>query len=139
MWTENEKSAIAQEMTNDVVADLDNGETLSDISARFKLKMHTTSPLKRNETFGKLNRAQYSEAFQIPTGEYRVLSTGGATTIVIPVKVINNATTADSKHLKEINDEMQKTFEENLQSELISKYSKGMDVRVKYRLLGLAD
>lgn len=139
MWTENEKSAIAQEMANDVVADLDNGETLSDISNRFKLKMHTTAPLKRNETFGKLNKAQYSEAFQVPTGEYKVLSSNSITTIVIPVKVINNNTDANSKHLEEINDEMQNTFEEDLQSELIDKYSKDMDVRVKYRLLGLAD
>ncbi len=138
IWTENEKSAIAQEMLNDVIADLDNGETLSDISSRFKLSMKTTAPLKRNETFGKLNNAQYTEAYQAPTGEYRVLLSGGVSTIVIPVKVINNTSSSNSD-TKTINDKMQNILENDIHAELINKYSKDMDVRVKYRLLGLAD
>ena len=139
IWTENEKSAIAQEIINDVVADLDNGEKLKDIASRFKLTLSTTQPLKRGKEFANLNSAQLTEAYQTPIGEYRLLSSAGTTTIVTPVKVINNAANTNQKQLDAINAKMQKFLEQDLAVELINDYSKDMDVRVKYRLMGFDD
>ena len=137
IWIENEKSAIAQEIINDVVADLDNGESLKDIASRFKLNLVTTKPLKRGEDFAKLNSAQLTEAYQTPIGEYRLLSSAGTTNIITPVKIINSANNSNKKQLDEINSKMQKALEQDLSNELINSYSKKMDVRVKYRLMGL--
>lgn len=137
IWTENEKSAIAQEIINDVVADLDNGESLKDIASRFKLNLITTKPLKRGEEFAKLNSAQLTEAYQTPIGEYRLLSSAGTTNIITPVKIINSGNASDKKQLEAINAKMQKALEQDLSNELINSYSKKMDVRVKYRLMGL--
>ena len=139
IWTENEKSAIAQEIINDVIADLDNGENLKDIASRFKLNIKTTKPLKRGEEFANLNSAQLTEAYQTPTGEYRLLSSAGTTHIVTPIKVINNNSSASSKQLDAINKKMQKALEQDLSSELVNDYSQKMDVRVKYRLMGFDD
>lgn len=139
IWAENEKSAIAQEIINDVVADLDNGETLNNIAKRFKLNIVTTLPLKRGEEFAKLNSAQLNEAYQTPLGEYRLLSSGGTTNIVSPIKIINRNGNADNTQLNNINIKMQKTLERDLSNELINDYSKKMDVRVKYRLMGFDD
>ncbi len=138
IWTENEKSAIAQEIINDVVADLDNGDSLSDIATRFNLNLRTTQPLKRGEAFAKLNSLQTTEAFQTPLNQYRLLSSGGVTVIISPIKVINHTKTAN-KQQEEINSKMQKTLEQDLSAELIDSYARDMDVRVKYRLLGLED
>ena len=137
IWTENEKSAIAQEIINDVVADLDNGESLKDIASRFKLNLITTKPLKRGEEFAKLNSAQLTEAYQTPTNEYRLLTSAGTTNIVTPIKVINSSDNSGKKQLDAINLKMKKALEQDLSNELISNYSKKMDVRVKYRLMGL--
>ncbi len=139
IWAENEKSAIAQEIINDVVADLDNDETLNNIAKRFKLNIVTTLPLKRGEGFAKLNSAQLNEAYQTPLGEYRLLSSGGTTNIVSPIKIINRNGNADNTQLNNINIKMQKTLERDLSNELINDYSKKMDVRVKYRLMGFDD
>lgn len=139
IWTENEKSAIAQEIINDVVADLDNGENLQNIASRFKLNLITTKPLKRGEEFAGLNSAQLTEAYQTPTGEYRLLSSAGTTRIVTPVKVINANTNIDKNQLNGINLKMQKALEQDLSNELVNDYSKKMDVRVKYRLMGFDD
>ena len=139
IWTENEKSAIAQEIINDVVADLDNGENLADIANRFNLKLLTTTPLKRNETFANLNSLQLTEAYQTPINEYRLLSSNGTTTIITPIKVINKTISNNKKQLENINANMQQTLEQDLSNELINNYSKDMDVRVKYRLMGLEE
>lgn len=137
IWRENEKSAIAQEIINDVVADLDNGDSLADIASRFNLKLQTTQPLKRGETFAKLNSMQLSEAYQTPLNQYRLLSSGGITTIVTPVKVINHNQPTGKQQQETINANMQSEMEQDLAAELIDDYAKDMDVRVKYRLLGL--
>ena len=137
IWTENEKSAIAQEIINDVVADLDSGENLADIAKRFNLRLKTTPPLKKGETFAKLNSAQAVEAFQTATGGYTVLSSGGITTIVSPLRVINHDTEDNPQQLEAANTHMRKDLEQNAAAALINAYARTMDVRVKYRLLGL--
>ena len=139
VWTENEKSAIAQEIINDVVADLDNGDSLKDIATRFKLQLRTTPALKRGEAFANLNQMQLADAYQAPVGEYRLLSSSADTTIVTPIKVINPKQSTNIKQLDSVNAKMQKNLEQELAAELIDAYSKNMDVRVKYRLLGLED
>ncbi len=139
IWTENEKSAIAQEIVNDVVTDLDNGETLADIATRFKLKLKTTTPLKRGESFAKLNAIQTVEAYQTPLNEYKLLTNGSSTIVVTPTKIINTNKTISKKQQDDINFRMQKETEQNLANELIDSYAKDMDVRVKYKLLGLED
>ena len=137
IWTENEKSAIAQEIVNDVVADLDSGENLADIAKRFNLRLKTTPPLKKGETFAKLNSAQAVEAFQTATGGYTVLSSGGITTIVSPLRVINHDAEDNPQQLEAANTHMRKDLEQNAAAALINAYARTMDVRVKYRLLGL--
>ena len=116
---------------------MDNGESLKDIASRFKLNLITTKPLKRGEEFAKLNSAQLTEAYQTPIGEYRLLSSAGTTNIITPVKIINSGNASDKKQLEAINAKMQKALEQDLSNELINSYSKKMDVRVKYRLMGL--
>ena len=137
IWTENEKSAIAQEIINDVVADLDNGDSLKEIATRFGLKIFTTRPLKRGESFAKLNSAQLTETYQTPVGEYRLLSSNGTTTIVSPIKIINQSSVNNANKLKSANRQIQQSIEKELATELINEYSKNMDVRIKYRLMGL--
>lgn len=137
IWSENEKSAIAQEIVNDIVANLDNGDDIADIASRFNLKLTTTKPLKRGESFAKLNSSQLIDAYQTPLGEYKLLTSGGITTVVTPMRVINHPNSNNTSELSNINTEMRHDLEENLASELIDNYAKDMDVRIKYRLLGL--
>jgi len=139
IWTENEKSAIAQEIVNDVLTDMEGGDSLADISVRFNLQMKTTSPIKRNETFAGLNAAQSDEAYHTALGSYKSLNSSGITTIVVPTKVINPEISNNAQQLKEANLKMNKELEQNLAEELINDYAKDMDVRIKYKLLGLED
>lgn len=139
IWSENEKSAIAQEIVNDVMADIDNGETLADIASRFNLKLKTSPAVKRGETFGGLNSAQALSAYQTIMGNYQKLTSGGITSIVTPIKVINPATNVADAQLQEINRQMSKELEQDLSEELVNSYARDMDVRIKYKLMGLEE
>ena len=137
MWEENEKSAIAQEIVNDVVADLDNGDSLQDIAKRFKLNLNTTPLLKRGQAFASLNRTALADIYRLPLNQYDSVNVGGKTLIVMPIKVVNGAETKSNNDSVALNGEMGKEIEDNMTEELINSYAKDMDVRVKYRLLGL--
>lgn len=139
IWTENEKSAIAQEIVNDVLTDIEGGDQLSDIAARFKLSVKTTQPVKRGENFAGLNSALSAEAYQTAIGGYKSLNSSGSTVIIKPVKVINSETLKDAQALKDLGSKLNKELEQNLAEELISSYAKSMDVRIKYKLMGLED
>lgn len=139
IWTENEKSAIAQEVVNDVTADMENGDSLAEIASRFKLQMKTTQPVKRDDNFAGLNSALSGEAYQTALGSYKSLSSSGITTIVKPIKVINPEVQDSAQQIKEIKEKMNKEIEQNLAEELINMYAKDMDVRIKYKLMGLEE
>ena len=139
IWIENEKSAIAQEVSNDVLTDMEGGDKLSDIASRFKLQLKTTAPVKRGENFAGLNSAQSAEAYQTPLGGYKSVNSSGTITIVAPIKVINANGKIDAEQQGDIATKMNKEMEQNLAEELINSYAKDMDVRIKYKLMGLED
>jgi peptidyl-prolyl cis-trans isomerase D len=140
LWSENEKAAIAQELVNDVVADLDNGETLKDIASRFNLRLMTTAPLKRGTAFAKLTSTQLAEVYQAPINTYRSLSSAhGIVTIVTPIKVLEHKETPTRQQADKVNAEMREALSKDVAAELIDAYAAKMDVRIKYRLMGLDD
>ncbi|MBQ9235085.1 MAG: peptidyl-prolyl cis-trans isomerase [Alphaproteobacteria bacterium] len=139
IWTENEKSAIAQELVGNIMTDMEGGDSLEDIAARFNLKLKTTPPLKRGETFGNLNSAQAAEAYQTAVGSFQNLSSGGVTTIVTPTKVINSSGSVSEAQLQKIGADMNREMEQNMAEELINSYARDMDVRIKYKLMGLEE
>lgn len=139
IWTENEKSAIAQEIINDVLLNLENGDSLSEIASRFNLNLKTTNPLNRGEEFGILNSIHTTEAYQIPDGAHKLFTISGNAMIVSPIKTINSSTEVTNKQLNEIDKQMSKELEQNLSEELLNSYAKDMDVRIKYKLMGLED
>ena len=139
IWTENEKSAIAQEIVNDVMADIDSGDSLTDIASRFNLKLKTSPAIKRGETFGGLNSAQALEAYQTPMGNYQTTTSGGVTSIITPIKIINPTVKTSASELTEINHKITKDIEADMAEELVNSYARDMDVRIKYKLMGLDD
>ena len=139
IWTENEKSAIAQEVVNDVLTDMEGGDTLADIASRFNLQLKNSGQVKKGQKFAGLNVAQSAEAYQTDIGSYKSINSSGIVTIVMPTKILEADESMNAQQLKELNSQMNKEFEHALAEELINSYAKDMDVRVKYKLLGLAE
>ena len=139
MWAENERSAIAQEIVNDVTHDLENGDNISEVAARFKLKLNTTKPLKRNENFANLNGLQMKEMFQEPLNSAKVYALDNITIIAVADKVVD----ANKKLSKdEANALLMKTSAEISQeaaNQLVDAYGANYEVKVDYKEAGLGD
>lgn len=137
MWEANERTAIMQEITNDVLHDLESGDNIDEIAKRFGLNLKTTAELSRKGSFADLTENNMNDLFLEKIGAPRIFNVDGKEIIVITDKIINTKTDTAS------NDDVLRKTKLDLYQEyanrLLADFSSDYDVRIKYRLLGMAD
>lgn len=137
LWENNERTAIAQEIVNDVIHDLESGDDITDIAKRFNLNLKTTAPLNRKQEFADLSEYEMKDLFLEKVGAPRIINHDGKVVIVVTSKIINSDAkeSDDEAILRQAKLDLYQEYANRLLSDFSSDY----DVRVKYRLLGLAD
>ncbi len=139
MWTDNEKNAIAQEVVNDVMHDLENGDNIDNVARRFNLVVKTTQPLKKSENFATLSPKQMVELFQNQIGEPKQLSLDEEVIVAVPTKTIKASKNVSAKELDAIRSNAKTDMAQETANELADAFASNYDVEVEYKQLGLAD
>ena len=139
MWAENERAVIAQEIVNDVMHDLENGDNLKDIAARFNLKYVQTKPLSRGEQSGDLTVANVMELFHEQLKSPKVLTNGKAQTIVQASSSKTEAPKLSANETAMIESNAAYAYSADMANRIMNDFARDYDVRVKYRLMGLQD
>ena len=139
MWAENERSAIAQEIVNDVTHDLENGDNISEVATRFKLKLNTTKPLKRNENFANLNGIQMKEMFQEPLNSAKVYALDNITIIAVADKLVNGGKKLSKDEANALLMKVSAEISQEVANKLVEAYGSNYDVKVDYKEAGLGD
>ncbi len=138
MWKENEKSAITQELINDVMHDLESGDNIHEAADRYHLQVVTTEPLTRSQSFAGLSQAQMLELFNDATQSPKQIDRETRHIIAVADKEAQPRTlSAEETDL--IAKRLNLDLTQEAAAALINSYGKDYDVRIKYRLLGLAD
>ena len=137
MWEANERAAIAQEITNDVLHDLENGDSIDEVASRFKLNLKSTAAIARNQPFAELTNTEMNDLFLEKIGTPRIFNNGDKEIIAVTADIINSA--ADAKSDDAVLRQVKLDLSQEYANRLLSDFSSDYDVRVKYRLLGLAD
>ncbi len=138
MWADNEKSAIAQEIVNDVSHDLENGDSFADVARRFSLNHKKTSPLKRGETFAGLTVSQAEDVYLEQLGTPKIFAGNEKIVIAMPSKVIRNHKKLSKEQENALKAKASQSLSQELVNELIDAYGSNYKVRVKYKYLGLS-
>lgn len=139
MWADNEREAIAQELINDVTHDLENGDKIDEIGARFSLPVKTTKALKRSETFAGLSTLQMEEIFQEMLGSSKVVRSDDVQLVIVPTQVIRANSSLSKEELEVLRSKVKADISQDSANTLINAYGDNYDVRVKYKYLGLTD
>lgn len=139
LWTDNEKNAIAQEVVNDVIHDLENGDGIESAARRFNLPLKTTQPLKKDGSFAGLSPQQMKEMFQERSGMPKLVNQGGNMVIAVPVKTIRAAANIPAEETEVLRSQMQSDMAQATANELADAYASNHDVKIEYKQLGLAD
>jgi len=137
LWEESERSAIAQEIVNDVMNDLENGDKINEVAGRYHLKVDTTEALTRSQSFAGLKQSQMVELFNDDsTGKQ--FTVDGKTVIAVTDRDAAPREMAE-QDMDVINRRLNLDISQQAASQLINSYGDKYDVRVKYRQLGLED
>lgn len=131
MWLESERNAIAQEIINDVMHDLETGDKIPEIAERFKLKLSSTKPLTRNGSFEKLDGKEMLEIFQTPLGEAQVINKKGVQLIVVAKDVIAGTNKISKEEANTIKLKTKADFTRTCAAQMVDSYGSDYDVRVK--------
>lgn len=139
MWADNERDAMTQEIVNDVMNDLENGEEISDVARRFNLKLETTKPLKRTDTFAGLSAYKVYTMFREDLGAPKMFDLKSEKVIVIASQIIKDTHRLSAEEAANIRQATQNEFAYEAATKLVDSFSKDFDVEINYKLLGLAD
>ncbi|MDR1026467.1 MAG: peptidyl-prolyl cis-trans isomerase [Lactobacillus sp.] len=139
MWLTNEKNAIAQEIVNDVMHDLEDGDNLNSVASRFRLSATTTPALKRSETFANINENMMMELFQEQIGTPRVINGNGGFIVAVPEKDITSSNQFSQAELNMIANQARNALVQEYAKIMLNSFAKDMDVRVKWRQIGLTE
>ena len=139
IWENNERDALAQEMVNDITSNLENGEKFSDVAARLGLKLHVSKPIKKSESFEMLPSSQIAELFQEEVGAPHLFDNGDAKIIAVTSEVVKDTHKLSQQEKADIRNKVRNELVSEAAETLTQSYAQDYDVRVKYKLLGLAD
>lgn len=139
MWEINERSAIAQEIVNDVMHDLENGDKINEVAQRFGLNVKTTKPLNRGGSFEGLSQSAMIELFQESLGEPKLITQGDEKIIAVTDKIIGKNEKPDEELAFGVERRVKIDLSQDVANALVNSFGEDYDIRVKYRLIGLAD
>ena len=139
LWADSEKNAIAQEIVNDVMHDLENGDGIESAARRFNLSLKTTLPLKKDGSFAGLSPQQMKEMFQERSGMPKLVNQGGNMIIAVPVRTIRADANISAEETEALRSQMQSDMAQVTANELADAYASNHDVKIEYKQLGLAD
>src|SRR5699024_7663226 len=108
-------------------------------AARFSLKLNTSKPIKRSENFEGLTTMNMIELFQENEGTPKLINQDDVKIIAVTDKIIKRQSKLSEVQTDTIKRAVKLDLTQDMANQLVDSFSRDYDVRVKYRLLGLAD
>lgn len=139
MWLSDEKSAIAQETTDDVLHDLENGDNLSKVATRYGLHLYKSQPITRNETFADLNYNNIQELFIEQIGQPYHALTGETHVVAIATEDYKNSAPIDESEKNLARLKVEQSLRQDIEKDMLDSYAKDYKIDVKYKLMGILD
>ncbi len=139
LWAENEKEALAQEMLNDIMHDLQEGDDFAKTAQRYGLHVYRSQPITRNETFASLNYQQIRELFMLGLDTPYQTNIDGNYVIAVGVEDFDNADSSDTESADLVRLKVRYALVKDLQKAMLDSYAKNYKTKIKYNLMGLAD
>lgn len=139
LWATNEKNAIAQEIVNDVMHDVENGDKIDEVASRFKLDLKTTKPLKRTENFENLTTSQMLELFQEDLNSPKLIEQSDLKIIAVGSQIIINNNKLNNDEIEVVKAKARSDWTQDVANQLINSYGSNYRIKVRYKQLGLGE
>ncbi len=136
LWAVNEKAAIAQELLNNLMYDLENGDELSAAAKGYGLTVYRSQPITRNETFANIGYADIREMFTEPLNTPRQIQQGDDYVVAVAEEDYKNSAPLSESEQLLIKQKAYQSLAYDFAQALLSSYANEYDIQIKYKLLG---
>lgn len=139
LWLENEKSALARELSADIMNSLESGENISAVAERYGLKLYQSQPITRNETFANIDYADVREMFAEPLQTPRQIQQGEDFIVAVSDRDFKDSTPLTEAEKALVQNKAYLAIKRDFADILTAAYANQYKIRIKYKLLGLSD
>lgn len=137
LWEENEKTAIVQNIIEDVVHDVESGDNLYDIAKRFSLSMSKTKPLNRTENFENISAMAMQQLFQVEYDIPKVIDMDNIKIIVVAKKITGQSTKISKEDISLAKNAYSMNLVNEYSRNLLGDFASDYNVKIEYRELNL--
>ena len=140
LWTVQEKNAIAKEIAENIVVDIEDGSDIVDAAKARNLEVFRSEPINRNETFVGLNSYDISDLFLAEKGSVKLYEKAGNNYVIaIPHEVINYTDKLDEASLEAVRSRAQGSMSSDLAKSMLKAYGEDFKIEVDYKKAGFSE
>lgn len=140
LWTVQEKTALAKEITDDIVADINDNSSINDAAKARNLEVFRSEPISRNDTFANLLPNEISELFLANDGEVKVFErTGNSFIIVVPFETVDYADEMTKEKANDIKNRAESSLFIDATKAMLDRYAEDFEIDVDYERAGFEE
>ncbi len=139
LWKDSEKVSVTQELADNINHDLESGDALNEVAARYNLPVMKTMPITRGETFADLNFDEMKALFSTDKNEVKVLQKGDDYLIAETSAVYDDSAALGKEEKDFLKQALQIEISQELSDALLHGYAKDYKVEVNYGRMGIND
>lgn len=139
LWKDSEKVSVTQELADNINHDLESGDALNEVAARYNLPVMKTMPITRGETFADLNFDEMKTLFSADKNEIKVLQKGDDYLIAETSAVYDDSAALGKEEKDFLKQALQIEISQELSDALLHGYAKDYKVEVNYGRMGIND
>ena len=135
-WRETERTAVTQELAENIEAGLEAGESLNTLATRYNLSLIKTMPLSRAESFAELSFEKMKELFDLPQDEAKVLQQGNDYVVAVTTRIYNDAEAMSEADKNFLIRALRVELGREMSEALIQDYASEFKTEVNYNRMG---
>lgn len=139
LWKDSEKVSVTQELADNINHDLESGDALNEVAARYNLPVMKTMPITRGETFADLNFDEMKALFSTDKNEVKVLQKGDDYLIAETSAVYDDSAALGKEEKDFLKQALQIEISQEMSDALLHGYAKDYKVEVNYGRMGIND
>ena len=141
IWTTQEKNAIAKEMAENMVIDIEDGGNINDAAKARNLETFRSEPISRNETFAGLNASDISDLFLAELGSVKIYEKAGNNFIIAVLsETIDYVSNEDDEQaLSEVEARARNSMASDMIESMLKSYANDFKIEVDYKRAGFSE
>lgn len=140
IWLEQEKNALAKEIAEDIVADVNDNTQITDAAKARNLEVFRSEPISRNDTFANLLPSEINDLFLANDGEVKLFERiGNSFIIVVPFKTVNYKDELTDEVAEDIKNRAEASILSDMAKAMLDSYASDFEIKVDYKRAGFAE